>query len=247
MAAVAAMSQVVLGKVVVGGLQALPVQTSLRKLGGGAAPLRVVKNNCSPRLITSIAGRRSVRCQAGEGGRGGPLADVKRSVDESTKQEITKDDILRNQDTNESEKKSVFGAKPTSGSFYPRPELERRPETGSKSFWSVFAFDGAAPETINCRLAMLGFVWAVVAEKMTGLTVLEQLFSPGSTGLVYFVGAIQLLTYASLVPIMNGESTDARRFGPFTAKAERWNGRLAMIGFFSLIVTELFTHTAVFH
>jgi hypothetical protein len=80
------------------------------------------------------------------------LADVKRSVDESTKQEITKDEILRNQDTNESEKKSVFGAKPTSGSFYPRPELERRPETGSKSFWSVFAFDGAAPETINCRL-----------------------------------------------------------------------------------------------
>jgi hypothetical protein len=100
---------------------------------------------------------------------------------------------------------------------------------------------------ILCWQAMLGFVWAVVAEKMTGLTVLEQLFSPASAGLVYFVGAIQLLTYASLVPIMNGESTDARSFGPFTATAERWNGRLAMIGFFALIVTELFTHSPVFH
>jgi len=95
--------------------------------------------------------------------------------------------------------------------------------------------------------AMLGFAWAVVAEKMTGLTVLEQVFSPGTTGLVFFLGAVQLFTYASLVPIMNGESTDARSFGPFTAKAERWNGRLAMIGFFSLIVTELYTHTAFFH
>jgi hypothetical protein len=36
-----------------------------------------------------------------------------------------------------------------------RPEVERRPETGSKSFFSVFAFDGAAPETINCRLVTI--------------------------------------------------------------------------------------------
>ena len=96
--------------------------------------------------MTSLAGR--VRCEAGKG----PLADAKEIVDRNTKNTITKDDILRNQETNESEKKSVMGTEPTSGSLYPRPEVERRPETGSKSFWSVFAFDGAAPETINCRL-----------------------------------------------------------------------------------------------
>jgi hypothetical protein len=50
--------------------------------------------------------------------------------------------------------------------FTPRPEIERRPETGDKSFVSVFAFDGAAPEAINSRMA-----WAFVAEKATGLTV----------------------------------------------------------------------------
>jgi hypothetical protein len=94
--------------------------------------------------------------------------------------------------------------------------------------------------------AMLGFAWAVLAEKLTGLTVLEQVFNPDTIGLVYFLGVVQLFTYASLVPIMSGESTDARSFGPFTAKAERWNGRLAMIGFSSLIITELFTHTAFF-
>lgn len=194
----------------------------------------------TPRLMTSLAGR--VRCEAGKG----PLADAQEIVDRSTKKTITKDEIMRNQEVNDSEKKSVFGATPKSGSPYPRPEVERRPETGSKSFWSVFAFDGAAPETINCRLAMLGFVWAVIAEKATGLTVLEQLFSPGQTGLVFFIGAIQIFTYASLVPIMNGESTDARSFGPFTARAERWNGRAAMIGFAALIITELFTHSAIF-
>ena len=70
-------------------------------------------------------------------------------------EDLTKDDILRNQETNESEKKSVMGTEPTSGSFYRRPEVERRPETGSKSFFSIFAFDGAAPETINCRLVCI--------------------------------------------------------------------------------------------
>jgi hypothetical protein len=65
--------------------------------------------------------------------------------------------------------------------------------------------------------------------------------------LVFFVGMVQLFTYASLVPIMNGESTDTRSFGPFTAQAEKWNGRLAMIEFLSLVVTEMFRHAPVFH
>lgn len=192
--------------------------------------------------MVSLAGR--VRCEAGKGE--GPLADAKGVVDRQTKVSITKDDILRNQETNESEKKSVMGTQPTSGAPWPRPEVERRPETGSKSFYSLLAFDGAAPETINGRLAMLGFVWAVVVERMTGLTVLQQLTDAGQPGLLYFLGAVQLLTYASLVPIMSGESTDARKFGPFTAQAERWNGRVAMIGFLGLVLTELFTHSPVF-
>lgn len=156
---------------------------------------------------------------------------------------------MKNQETIESEQRSYFGAKPTAGfdqvvGFTPRPEIERRPETGDKLFLSFFAFDGTAPETINCRLAMLGMVWAFVAEKATGLTVLEQLFNSSTGGLVFFVGAVQFFTYASLVPIINGESTDARSFGPFVARAEPWNDRLAMLGFLSLIIAKLIRQTS---
>jgi hypothetical protein len=230
----AMMSQMTSAASLAGGLTALaPANSRLNAKARVVAP---------PRLATSLAGR--VRCEAGKG--------LRETVDESTKKEVTEGEIRNNMQSNESEKRSYFGAKPTPGfdqavGFTPRPEIERRPETGDKSFWSVFAFDGAAPETINGRLAMLGMVWAFVAEKATGLTVVEQLFSPSTSGLVFFVGAVQLFTYASLVPIVNGESTDARSFGPFTAQAERWNGRLAMLGFFSLVVTELIRQAPVFH
>jgi hypothetical protein len=182
------------------------------------------------------------RCQASENSPSG----LRDSVDKVTKKEITKEEILRNQETNQSEKQSVFGAVPSSGSFYPRPEVERRPETGDRSFGSIFDFDGAAPETINGRLAMLGFAWAILAEKASGLTVMEQLFAPGAVGLPFFIVAVQIFAYASVVPILNGESTDARSWGPFTARAERWNGRLAMIGFAALLIVEAFRHSAVF-
>jgi hypothetical protein len=94
---------------------------------------------------------------------------------------------------------------------------------------------------------MLGIVWALLAEKATGLTVMDQLFSPASKGIVAFLAISQLFTYASLVPIINGESTDARRFGPFNGMAERWNGRLAMIGFASLLIYELVAGIPLIH
>jgi hypothetical protein len=50
-------------------------------------------------------------------------------------------------------------------------------------------------------------VWVFVVEKVMGLTLFEQLYMPSVIELVYFVGALQLFTYASLVPVANGEST----------------------------------------
>ncbi|OAE32290.1 hypothetical protein AXG93_2190s1100 [Marchantia polymorpha subsp. ruderalis] len=210
------------------GLRGAPLSSNLKRSAASSSSYKSVRAPMSTRRLGSI------RCEG-----------VREAVDKATKKEITKDEILQNQEVNESEKQSVFGAKPTSGSFYPRPEVERRPETGDKSLDSIFAFDGAAPETINGRLAMVGILWAAVAEKMSGLTVYEQLYTQG-TGLVFYMALVPLIAYASIVPMLNGESTDARSFGPFTARAERWNGRLAMLGFLSLLLTESFIHAPVF-
>lgn len=42
---------------------------------------------------------------------------------------------------------------------------------------SLMAFDGAAPELINARLAMVGFLSAAAAEFVSGEGVLMQVFS----------------------------------------------------------------------
>ena len=94
---------------------------------------------------------------------------------------------------------------------------------------------------------MLGFVWALAAEKLTGLGVVDQLFHPSTSGLLWFGAVVQLFTLASIIPFSNGESTDARRWGPFNAKAERWNGRLAMLGFAALVVDEIVRHAPLLH
>lgn len=90
-------------------------------------------------------------------------------------------------------------------------------------------------------------MWALVAEWYTHQSVLEQVTAPGNKGLLYFVAVAQVLAYASLVPILQRESPDSRRWGPFNAKAERWNGRLAMLGFAGLVISEVIRGSALIH
>ncbi|KAL2620459.1 hypothetical protein R1flu_000664 [Riccia fluitans] len=149
-----------------------------------------------------------------------------------TKVDITDEQVKKNE---QEEPLRVFDNSPA-GQFF-RPESERRPEMGNTQFPDVMRFDGPAPETINGRLAMLGITWAFAAEVMSGRSVVQQIVN--GTGLIWFLAVAPIFIWASLVPIFGwNESPDSRKFGPFNAKAERWNGRAAMIGFVSLIITE---------
>ncbi|KAG6546401.1 hypothetical protein Mapa_011947 [Marchantia paleacea] len=158
-----------------------------------------------------------------------------------TKVDITEEQVKKNE---QEEELRVFDN--TAAGKFARPESERRPELGNTNAASVMKFDGPAPETINGRLAMLGITWAFAAEVMSGQSVVQQVAN--GTGLLWFLAVAPLFIWASLVPIFGWrESPDSRAFGPFNAKAERWNGRAAMIGFFSLIVTEqLLVHGPLF-
>jgi len=99
----------------------------------------------------------------------------------------------------------------------------------------VLAFSGPAPERINGRLAMIGFVAAMAVELSKG----QDLFSQISNGGVsWFVGTSILLSVASLIPLFKGVSAESKSEGVMTSDAEMWNGRFAMLGLVSLALTE---------
>lgn len=89
-------------------------------------------------------------------------------------------------------------------------------------------FQGAAPELINSRAAMIGFVAAVAAYSSTGKNIWEQIQSwPQPVAAVFAI-----LTVATLVPIVRGYPR--KDFGPFKADAEVILGRFAMLGIVGL-------------
>ncbi|XP_065860078.1 early light-induced protein 1, chloroplastic-like [Euphorbia lathyris] len=96
-----------------------------------------------------------------------------------------------------------------------------------QKFSDILAFSGPAPERINGRLAMIGFVAAVVVELANGHDLLSQVSDGGVT---WFVGSSVLLSLASLIPLLKGVSVESKSDGFMTSDAELWNGRLAMLG-----------------
>ncbi|KAJ6988533.1 early light-induced protein 1, chloroplastic [Populus alba] len=117
-------------------------------------------------------------------------------------------------------------------------QIKKIAESGSKvspKFLDLFAFSGPAPERINGRLAMIGFVAAMAVELSKG----QDLFSQISNGGVsWFVGTSILLSVASLIPLFKGVSAESKSEGVMTSDAEMWNGRFAMLGLVALACTE---------
>ncbi|KVH91701.1 early light-induced protein 1, chloroplastic-like [Cynara cardunculus var. scolymus] len=114
------------------------------------------------------------------------------------------------------------------------PPPPRAPKVSTK-FSDVLAFSGPAPERINGRLAMIGFVSAMAVELSSGQDVLTQI---SNGGVVVFVGTSVVLSLASLVPLFKGVSVQSKSKGIMSSDAELWNGRVAMLGLVALAVTE---------
>ncbi|KAL5198674.1 hypothetical protein ABZP36_002186 [Zizania latifolia] len=110
---------------------------------------------------------------------------------------------------------------------------------GGAKLSDVFAFSGPAPERINGRLAMVGFVSALAVEASRGGGILAQAGS--DSGLAWFAVTAAVLSVASLVPLLRGESAEARSGAVMSANAELWNGRFAMLGLVALALTEYLT------
>ncbi|XP_025888478.2 early light-induced protein, chloroplastic-like [Solanum lycopersicum] len=105
----------------------------------------------------------------------------------------------------------------------------------STNFIDIFSFSGPAPERINGRLAMIGFVAAIGMELANGADLSAQL---SNGGLLWFLGSSALLTLASLIPLFQGVTVESKSDGIMTADAEIWNGRFAMLGLVALALTE---------
>ncbi|PAN09730.1 hypothetical protein PAHAL_2G047600 [Panicum hallii] len=121
------------------------------------------------------------------------------------------------------------------------PETKRAEEkpAASQGLWDALAFSGPAPERINGRLAMVGFVSALAVEAARGDGLLAQVGN--GAGLAWFAYTAVVLSAASLAPLLQGESAEDRSGGFMTADAELWNGRLAMLGLVALAATEYLT------
>ncbi|CAM0151170.1 unnamed protein product [Urochloa decumbens] len=125
-------------------------------------------------------------------------------------------------------------------------DAERKPaEPKPAGLWDTLAFSGPAPERINGSLAMVGFVSALAVEASRGDGLLAQ--AGNGAGLAWFAYTAVVLSAASLAPLLQGESAEERSGGLFTADAELWNGRLAMLGLVALAATEYLTGTPLVH
>jgi len=106
--------------------------------------------------------------------------------------------------------------------FARAPSAPQTPSnTSAPTVQEVMGFSGA-PEIINGRLAMLGFVAALGAELSSGDSVVKQISEEPTLISLTFI----LFSAASLVPAF--AQRRAETIGPFNPQAEMTNGRAAM-------------------
>ncbi|PNX58098.1 early light-induced protein chloroplastic-like, partial [Trifolium pratense] len=130
---------------------------------------------------------------------------------------------------------------PTPVTPTPQPAYTRSPKMSTK-FSDLMAFSGPAPERINGRLAMIGFVAAMGVEIAKGQGLFEQL---SGGGVPWFLGTSVVLSLASLIPFFQGVSVESKSKAVMSSDAELWNGRIAMLGLIALAFTEYVKGTSL--
>ena len=85
-------------------------------------------------------------------------------------------------------------------------------------------------EVLNGRAAMQGFLWGSVNWAMTGDNIIQQVEDP-----VYAMAATGVVTTLALASVFTAEDFTIEKIGAFTPDAELKNGRLAMLGFTTLL------------
>ncbi|XP_028789046.1 early light-induced protein, chloroplastic isoform X2 [Neltuma alba] len=142
---------------------------------------------------------------------------------------------LRVRSMAEEETKGEKRSPATSGKSEPQPFSSPSPKKVSTKFSDVLAFSGPAPERINGRLAMIGFVAAMAVEVAKGQDVFAQI---ADGGIPWFLGTSIILSLASLIPLFKGVSVESKSQSFMSSDAELWNGRFAMLGLVALALTE---------
>ena len=85
-------------------------------------------------------------------------------------------------------------------------------------------------EVLNGRAAMQGVLWGSLNWMMTGKNVIQQVEDPG-----YAIAATGVVTTLALASLFTAENFSTDKIGAFTPEAELKNGRLAMLGFTTLL------------
>jgi hypothetical protein len=85
-------------------------------------------------------------------------------------------------------------------------------------------------EVLNGRAAMQGFLWGSMNWVMTGDNIIQQVEDP-----VYAMAATSVVITLALASVFTAEDFTIEKIGVFTPEAELKNGRLAMLGFTTLL------------
>lgn len=100
------------------------------------------------------------------------------------------------------------------------------------SLFEAMGVFGPAPERVNCRLAMLMFFPMALREIETSEAIVQQFMNPNYGQIAFCC----LMVWASMIPILKNVKDED--FGFMTVRAEKVNGRMAMLAWAVLLALE---------